>query len=70
MLKDKNSPDMRAKRIRNLRAFLAHLVVYIFVLFLLFLFGVGQNSGFPLLLFLGAAWGLGVALHGVYALVQ
>ncbi len=70
MLKEKNNTNPDKKRVDEVRGFFAHLVVYIFVLIMFFLLGIGQNTSFPLLLFLAAAWGMGVALHGIYTLIR
>ncbi len=50
-------------RYLRVRDFFYHLIVYVFVLAILF-FVMGDSAAF---VWIALGWGLGVALHGVYA---
>ncbi len=70
MLSEQNRYEAEKKYSQKLRGFFIHLVVYVFVIAMIVILKIGASSSIPLVLLVGAGWGLAVTIHGIVTLVK
>lgn len=62
-MKDKDLEERVRKRVRDMKSFYTHLVVYVIVNGLLIILWAISDRGFPWFLFPLAGWGIGLFFH-------
>lgn len=67
---DKDLEDRVRERVREMKGFYTHLVIYVMVNILIFLIWLFTDTGFPWFVFPLGGWGIGLFFHWYNVFVE